>query len=847
MKNFMWQNMVDYNFQKIEADWQEYWDKSDCFTTDDNSSKPKYYVLEMFPYPSGKAHMGHLRNYTLGDIIARFKKAQGFEVLHPMGWDSFGLPAENAAIAKNIHPAKWTVANIESMKKQFKPFGISYDWSREVTTCMPDYYKHEQAMFIDFMEAGLAYQKESVVNWDPIDNTVLANEQVENGRGWRSGALVERKKLKQWFLKITDFAEELLDDLKEIESGWPEKVITMQRNWIGKSYGAGVDFKLTNSKEKIKIFTTRPDTLFGAAFIAIASEHKLAKELSNDNQEIKDFIKECQQLGTSESAIETAEKKGFRTKLEVEHPFDKNIKLPVYIANFVLMEYGTGAVFGCPAHDERDHEFATKYSLPITQVVSNEEVKDIVQEPYMGDGELINSQFLNGLTVEVAKDKAIQELESLSFGKRVTQYRLRDWGVSRQRYWGCPIPVIHCDSCGTLPVPKQDLPISLPDDVSFDKTGNPLEYHPTWKNVECHKCKAKATRETDTFDTFFESSWYFARYCSPKNDNDAFDKDLVNKWLPVDQYIGGIEHAVMHLLYARFFTKALSKCSYMDIKEPFKALLTQGMITHETYKDKEGNWLYPESLEKVAGKLLHKDTGEEVVVGRIEKMSKSKNNTVDPGGIIEQYGADTARLFVLSDSPADRDIEWTDSGVEGAYKFISKLYKECFKLSDIEEGSEECQKTLVFIHKTINFVTEDLKHNRFNKAIARVRELVNQCQNDCKLNATKKAGYKVVVQLLNPMIPHVTEAIWKLLGSDLPLVDTEWPVADKKLLVDETITLAVQLNGKMRGTINIAPDACEETALKEAKELPNVIKMTEGKEIRKVIYVPKRIMNIICG
>jgi len=848
----------NYNVRTTENKWQQKWDDENSFAISDDKTKQKYYVLEMFPYPSGRIHMGHLRNYTIGDVIARYKKAQGFNVLHPMGWDAFGLPAENAAIENNVHPNKWTHENIDYMRGQLKKIGFSYDWSREFATCDPDYYKHEQKMFLDFVKNDLAYQKEAMVNWDPVDNTVLANEQVVDGRGWRSGAVVERKKLRQWFLRISDSAEELLQSIKTLD-GWPEKVRTMQERWIGKSEGLRIFFDIENKDEKLEVYTTRPDTIFGAAFCAIAANHPIALEIAKDNAEAQKFAEECNKLGMAEEIIEKTEKLGFNTGLKITHPFDESITLPLYIANFVLMEYGTGAIFGCPAHDQRDLDFARKYDLPVTAVISPDGNSDfaVADEAYTGDGKLVNSSFLDGLSVSDATSKIIDEIEAKDQGKRTTNYRLRDWGVSRQRYWGCPIPMIHCDSCGTVPVPEDQLPVELPEDVTFDQPGNPLDHHPTWKHTKCPKCGADSVRETDTFDTFFESSWYFARYCSPTSP-DGLDKELCDYWLPVDQYIGGIEHAVLHLLYARYFTLALNKCGYLAAKEPFKGLLTQGMVCHETYQDEDGKWLLPDDVVKEKGSAKHIKTGEPVTLGRSQKMSKSKKNVVDPTVIIDAYGADTARLFMLSDSPPERDLEWSDSGVEGAYKYINKLWKMASTLNNAIEGKEldnnfepegDLLKVKKQIHKTIENVTDDLDNFRLNKAVARIRELTNAIgdikSDDDKSLAIRTEGMETAILLFAPMIPHLSEELWSLLGNDKMTIDTAWPVADKKYLVDDTVTIAVQLNGKLKATIELAKDAPKENAEKTALENPKVKEALAGKEIRKIIVVPNRIVNVV--
>ncbi|MEM7617474.1 MAG: leucine--tRNA ligase, partial [Pseudomonadota bacterium] len=682
-----------------EEKWQKFWLSNQSVSNndtannlhDDTSSqdKEKYYVLEMFPYPSGNIHMGHLRNYTIGDVVARYKQQSGYDVLHPIGFDAFGLPAENAAIENNIHPEDWTYKNIETMRQQLKSIGLLYDWQCEVVTCSPDYYQHEQAMFLDFLENDIAYRKESVVNWDPVDNTVLANEQVIDGKGWRSGADIERRELSQWFLKITDFADELLNGLDNLKD-WPNKVRIMQENWIGKSSGLSLRFSFSKqyniSADNIEVYTTRPDTLFGAAFIAIAPDHPVAKELAKDNPAIQEFIDECNKIGLSQDVIDKAEKKGIDTKITLRHPTIDGTELPLFIANFVLSSYGSGAVFGCPAHDQRDLDFAIKYDLPIVPVIlpNNQENIEITKEAYNGDGKLINSDFLNGLDVKTAKEKMINFFENKKQGNRKTNYRLRDWGISRQRYWGCPIPVIYCDNCGIVPVDKKDLPVELPKDISFEQAGNPLDNHPTWKYTKCPKCNNDAIRETDTFDTFFESSWYFARYCSPNSAN-GIDKNLANYWLPVDQYVGGIEHAVMHLLYARFFSLALNKCQYFDVKEPFKRLLTQGMVCHETYQDSQGNWLFPEqvTINNNDKQYVTLNDGLPVKVGRMQKMSKSKKNVVDPMNIINSYGADTARLFMLSDSPPERDLEWSDAGIDGAWKYINRLWRLAKNIIDL--------------------------------------------------------------------------------------------------------------------------------------------------------------------
>lgn len=832
-----------YYSSSIDQKWQKIWNEKNLFQTKEESSKPKYYVLEMFPYPSGRVHLGHVRNYTLGDVVARFKKAQGFNVLHPMGWDAFGLPAENAAIQNKSHPQDWTVQNIENMKAQIAKLGFTYDWNRELATCMPNYYKHEQAMFLDFLEHGLAYQKESVVNWDPVDCTVLANEQVVDGRGWRSGAVVEKKKLKQWFLKITAYADELIEDLKTLED-WPEKVKLMQENWVGRSHGARFSFEVIGLSEKIEVYTTRPETIYGASYVAVAAHHPILKHCSKAG--LDEFVKECDTMPTTEEALDTAEKKGFDTGLKVKHPLVEGLELPVYIANFVLMEYGTGALFACPAHDERDHEFAVKYNLPIKPVVFPSEEFDYQKEAYTGAGIMKNSFFMDGMNCEDAKLAVIKKFEELGIGKSETQYRLRDWGVSRQRYWGCPIPIIHCDDCGVVPVPKKDLPVELPYDVSFEKTGNPLEHHPSWKHVDCPKCGKPATRETDTFDTFFESSWYFARFCSP-HATEAFDKSAAAYWLPVDQYIGGIEHAVLHLLYSRFFTKALSKVGYFNLNEPFSRLMTQGMVNHVTYKDSAGNWVYPDEVESKNGKFYLINSDQEVKVGRIEKMSKSKKNVVEPDSIINKFGADTARMFVLSDSPPDRDLEWTTAGVEGCYKFINRLFKLVYSIEQTKDIGADFVKTRKLMNKTIHAVTEDLSKFHFNKAIARVREFTNHVE-DAKLSKSDlRTCLNAILKLMNPIIPHSTEELWAAMNNDSLLYLTAWPVADEADLSDDSVTIAVQVNGKMRATFEIGIDSNEDAVFAEAIKIQAVHSQIDGKEIKKKIYVNNKILNIIAS
>ena len=848
------EEMDRYNFHEAERHWQSVWRECGSFAAKTDPSRPKYYVLEMFPYPSGKLHVGHVRNYTMGDVVSRFKRARGFNVLHPMGWDAFGLPAENAAIAGGIHPGKWTYENIATMGAQLKLIGLAYDWDREIATCHPEYYRHEQKMFLDFLAQGLAYRKESWVNWDPVEHTVLANEQVIDGRGWRSNAPVEKRLLSQWFLKITDFADELLAGIETLDR-WPERVRVMQSNWIGRSEGARVQFALEGdgfADQRLEVFTTRPDTLFGASFCAISANHPIAQKLATENAAIAAFNADCNRMGTSEAAIETAEKLGLKTRLSVAHPFLAGVSLPVYIANFVLMEYGTGAIFGCPAHDQRDLDFARKYGLPVNVVVRAPDgtVPEIGTEAFAAtDGILVNSDFLDGLAVPEAKRAVIDRLEGLEAGKGTIQYRLRDWGVSRQRYWGCPIPVIHCETCGIVPVPAKDLPVKLPDDVSFDQPGNPLDRHPTWKHVACPTCGGQATRETDTFDTFFESSWYFARFCSPRSDA-AFDRADVDYWLPVDQYIGGIEHAILHLLYSRFFVRALRACGYLDLAEPFAGLFTQGMVCHQTYQDAAGNWLYPEQVT-VGENGIATSNGQPVTVGRLEKMSKSKKNLVGLEDIVSSYGADTARLFLLSDSPPERDLEWTEAGVEGTWRYVNRLFRLIYehrgRLAPIGAATDDAGETRRLVHKTVAAVTEDLEQFRFNRGVARLRELSNHLETVAGTvdGTVLREALEALTILIGLMMPHLAEELWRLMGHEALLIDQAWPVADPNLVRDDTVKLAVQVNGKLRATIDLPRDIGQEQAQVAALALPEVQKMLEGKPVRKVVVVPNRVINVV--
>ncbi|MCO6415290.1 leucine--tRNA ligase [Siccirubricoccus sp. KC 17139] len=853
-----------HDFKTAEPRWQAEWERRGCFTVPDvpDGTKPKYYVLEMFPYPSGKIHMGHVRNYTLGDVVARYKRARGHQVMHPMGWDAFGLPAENAARERGIHPGTWTYQNIANMRAELQRMGLSLEWAREFATCDPEYYGQQQKLFLDFYRAGLVERKESWVNWDPVDGTVLANEQVIDGRGWRSGALVEKKKLSQWFFSITKYAPDLLEALEKLDR-WPERVKLMQANWIGRSEGARVRFKLAEAvaglEDEVEVFTTRPDTLYGMSFLAVAAEHPLAAAAGAKDPGAAEFIAECRRMGTSEAAIEQAEKRGYDTGFRVAHPFLPGVTFPVWIANFVLMEYGTGAIFGCPAHDERDFEFATKYGLAITQVVRPPEEGAAVTLPFTDPGVAVNSGPLDGLPTAEAKRAAIARLEESGQGTGVVNWRLRDWGVSRQRYWGCPIPFIHCEACGVVPVPDDQLPVKLPEDVDFSKPGNPLDNHPSWKHVACPSCGKDAVRETDTCDTFVDSSWYFARFCSPRAALPV-TRAAVDAWLPVDQYIGGIEHAILHLLYSRFFTRGMRDTGHLELAEPFAGLFTQGMVTHESYKGADGRWLYPEEVEfslAVDGSrsATVKGSKEPVTIGRVEAMSKSKRNTVDPGAIIDKYGADTARWFILSDNPPERDMEWTEAGVAGAYRFSQRLYRlvagalpGLAPAGDLAEGAaDEARKLRQVTHRTIAAVTEALESFGFNVAVARIHEFANAIAESAETGPAKREALETIARLISPMMPHLAEELWSLLrpGEAKLVAELPWPEADPALLRAETLTLAVQVLGKLRGTIEVPVDADEATifALAEAEE--NVARSIAGRSIRKRIHVPGRVVNFV--
>ena len=858
--------MSRYDPSVSESDWQSAWEAADCFKALGlDCGKPKYYVLEMFPYPSGRIHMGHVRNYAMGDVIARFKMAQGYNVLHPMGWDAFGMPAENAAIEKGTHPATWTYENIDAMRAQLKSLGLSFDWSREFATCDPSYYRHEQAMFLDFLEAGLVDRRESSVNWDPVDHTVLANEQVIDGKGWRSGAAVEQRALTQWFLKISDFSDDLLGALDGL-TRWPEKVRLMQANWIGRSEGLACRFELAEPVGEfgdIEIYTTRPDTLYGASFCALSPDHPLTLELTATDTELDDFRAMCAARGTSESDIEGGEKLGYDTGLFVRHPLDPDWLLPVYVANFVLMGYGTGAIFACPAHDQRDLDFARKYDLPVRPVVRPADADstfDIADTAYTGDGIMFNSGDFDGLSPAAAREQIIAQFVEQGRGTRQVNFRLRDWGISRQRYWGCPIPIIHCPNCGAVPVSRADLPVTLPEDVSFDTPGNPLDRHATWKHTACPKCGGEAVRETDTFDTFVDSSWYYARFTGLDPDAPT-DRAATDYWMSVDQYIGGIEHAILHLLYARFYARAMHRTGHLGTDEPFAGLFTQGMVCHETYRDADGNWLLPEQVERREDGAFLKDTPDQrVEIGGIEKMSKSKKNVVDPDDIIATYGADTARWFMLSDSPPERDVQWTQEGVDGAWRFVQRVWRlintHAENLTNIKtvhvHPDEMPASTLELyrtVHRSIHEVTQDLEALGFNRAVARIYNLANELSGftpaDDAERAILKSGLLTLVQLFAPMMPHLAESCWHALGADGLVATADWPQADASALVEDSVTLPVQINGKRRAEI-IVPKSADQATIEEiARAEPQVEKFLDGKSIKKCVVVPGRIVNFV--
>ena len=850
-----------FNALKVDAHWQQVWEERQTFAANSASPRPRSYVLEMFPYPSGRIHIGHVRNYTMGDVLARFRRMNGFEVLHPMGWDAFGMPAENAAMEKHVHPGEWTRANIAIMRAQLKKLGFALDWSRELATCEPEYYGHEQALFLDMLAAGLVYRKESAVNWDPVDMTVLANEQVIDGRGWRSGALVEKRKLNQWFLKITDFADDLLDGLAVLDA-WPDNVRLMQENWIGRSRGLQFRWALSDGGA-VEVYSTRPDTIFGASFVAVAADHPIAQTAAATDPQAADFVARCKQGGTTAAEMETQEKLGYRLAVTAAHPFDAGWQLPVYIANFVLMDYGTGAVFGVPAHDQRDLDFARKYALSVRRVVADGDVAgpDFVgNEAFSGAGRIVNSRFLDGLDSEAAKRVVIERAEVEGWGKGKTVFRLRDWGVSRQRYWGTPIPVIHCPACDIVPVPRDQLPVRLPDDVQFDTPGNPLDRHPSWKHVSCPRCGAAARRETDTLDTFADSSWYFIRFASQPADR-PFDKAEAEQWLPVGQYIGGVEHAILHLLYARFWTRALQRMGQLDIAEPFAGLFTQGMVTHETYRragtnlpeasDQEGDferdgdaaprWLSPDEIEKRDGGVFERATGLPVAVGRVVKMSKSKKNTVDPEPIVDQYGADAVRWFMLSDSPPERDLEWSENGIEGAWRFVQRLWRLFDGPRDGEGEDKALDRKL---HQTIAGVAADIEALSFNKAVAKLYELTNAVER-AQPSASRARAIETLLLLVAPMTPHLAEEAWAALGREGLIADAPWPAVDPALLVEDEVTIAVQVNGKLRDTLVMPKGADREAVEAAALASEKIVRLLEGRAPRKVIVVPDRLVNLV--
>ena len=837
-----------YNHKKVENFWQQKWEEQKVFTSKINKDKKKYYVLEMFPYPSGKIHMGHVRNYTLGDVVARYKKMCGYNVMHPMGWDAFGLPAENAAITEKKLPADWTYKNITVMRNQLKSMGLSLDWSRELATCHPEYYKHEQSFFIDLLNAGLAYKKESMVNWDPVDQTVLANEQVIDGRGWRSGAVVEQKNLSQWFLKTSAYSEELLSCLDKLVD-WPQKVKLMQSNWIGRSVGAEINFKIHKPNDfnfnQINIYTTRPDTIFGATFCAISIDHPLAKEIMKKDKQAEKFKTDCEKLSSEN------DKMGYKSDVQIKHPFLKDKLLPVFLANFVLMDYGSGAIFGCPAHDQRDYDFAKKYMLeiiPVIQPAIKLNGNSFENKAYDGEGTLINSSFLNNLTIEEAKEKIIKLLIEKNIGSSKTNYKLKDWGLSRQRYWGCPIPIIYREDGKIIPVAKELLPIKLPELEKFDSSGSALDKMEDWKNTVCPETGMKATRETDTFDTFFESSWYFLRYCNPRGD-EPFKKEDVNYWLPVDQYIGGIEHAILHLLYSRFFVKALRDVGHLDIDEPFKGLFTQGMVTHKTFKDDGGNWMNPNEVV-VENEIYFDVNGKKINVGKIEKMSKSKKNVIDPSSIIETYGADTARWFMLSDSPPDRDLEWTDSGIIGAYKFISRVWDMANNIIQKKESPSNIgdQELIKKINITKFNITKNIDNFHYNKAIANIYELTNflqkkDIQNSCSKKNLLNAMEEISL-LLQPFVPHLSEELWKKLSKKGLAINQSWPKYSE--LIDETTyNIAIQVNGKMRDIIMTEKNMDTSELLNIVLKNKKISKHLDGSKIKKTIHIPNKVLNLI--
>ena len=848
-----------YNPKTIEKKWQQFWNSNKLFESKVDTKKKKYYILEMFPYPSGKIHIGHVRNYTLGDVIARYKRAQGFNVMHPMGWDAFGLPAENAAKENNVSPKEWTYENIGVMKNQLQSMGLSLDWSKEFATCDKLYYFQQQKLFKIFYEKELIYKKESLVNWDPVENTVLANEQVIDGKGWRSGAEVEQKNLSQWFFKITDYAETLLKSLDRLTL-WPEKVRIMQKNWIGQSFGCEINFNILSEKhplndEKLKVFTTRPDTIFGASFCALSPFHPIVDRLIENNNSLKEQVKKLRAQKINEESISKNEKVGIETEIFVQHPFIKNKKLPVYIANFILMDYGSGAIFGCPAHDQRDLDFAIKYNLEIIPVIQSKVDKFDYKNAYLGEGKLINSDFLDGLLIEDAKLKVIQSFEDQGIGKKTINYRLRDWGISRQRYWGCPIPIIYREDGEVLMVPDNELPVELPEDVDLSKSGNPLENHPTWKYTTCSVTGLKAIRETDTLDTFVDSAWYFLRFCSSQSKTEPFSENDINYWMPVDQYVGGIEHAILHLLYSRFFTKALG---IKNIDEPFQRLFTQGMVCHSTFKNESGQWVFPNDVQNNNGVLTQISSGQKINQGSAESMSKSKKNVIDPETIIKEYGADSARWFMLSDSPPERDINWSDSGIQGSWRFCQKIWsliqnhKNVFDMKLDAKKIQFSGQSLDFmrgVHSHLYDITRSIEQFQMNVGVAKIYEIVNMISKfkpaDSNDYLALKNSLEILIRVTEPMTPHLAEECWNFTGHKGSLTNVPWPQTDENLLIKETATVIIQINGKKRGELIISANEDENIIIEKAMELENIQAFLSDKKILKKIYIQNKILNLV--
>jgi leucyl-tRNA synthetase len=856
-----------FNPKAIDQKWQSFWDQKEFFLSKVDHNKKKYYVLEMFPYPSGKIHMGHVRNYTLGDVVARFKRAQNFNVLHPMGWDAFGLPAENAAIQSKTSPTDWTYSNIEEMKRQLKLIGLSIDWSKEITTCNKSYFKHQQKLFKDLFNNDLIFKKKSQVNWDPIEKTVLANEQVVDGKGWRSGAEIERKNLSQWFFKITDFADELLDGLSELDK-WPEKVKLMQENWIGKSIGCELKLQLVDNEfnlinQDLDIYTTRPDTIFGATFCAISPNHPLSIKISKNDSNLKEFIKNYATKDLTEEALSKAEKEGVKLDYYVKHPLIENKFLPLYVANFILMDYGSGAIYGCPAHDQRDLDFAIKYDLEILPVILPDNISKvdfkIDKTAYIGDGKLINSDILNELDIKKAQEVIIEYLELKKIGKKKTNYRLRDWGISRQRYWGCPIPIIYREDGEIICLSEDQLPIELPDDIDLNQSGNPLENHPTWKYTKCPQTGMNAIRETDTLDTFVDSAWYYLRFCSANNDNDPFEPDDINYWMPVDQYVGGVEHAILHLLYSRFFTRALYKSNIIKFKEPFSGLFTQGMVCHETFKLKNGEWIFPHDVYEKENKYYYLKTDEEVIKGPSESMSKSKKNVVDPESIINDYGADTARLFMLSDSPPERDINWSISGINGAWKFTQKFWRtvngcnNIFAINLNDRPLKFTEKSKVFrkkIYKHLKAITDGIENFQMNVAVAKIHELTNEVATFTSKEDSDKWSHKealsILIKVTEPIMPHLAEECWSLIGHSNSVIEVQWPEIENDLLDDDECVIIIQINGKKRANMTMPANSQEEIIFKKIMNMENIKNYIKDENlIKNKIYITNKIFNIV--